>query len=78
MKTIKVKPWGKDQGDHAVINESDYDPKVHKLLDEADDIDNPSKGLTVDQIKAALVEKGIEVPDGAKKPELAKLLDEAE
>ena len=78
MKTIKVKPWGKEQGDHVVINESDYDPKVHKLLDEADDSDNPSKGLTVDQIKAALVEKGIEVPDGAKKPELAKLLDEAE
>ena len=36
MKTIKVKPWGKDQGDHVVINESDYDPKVHKLLDEAE------------------------------------------
>lgn len=83
MKTIKVKPWGKDQGDHVVINEADFDPSFHTLLDEAGKIstepaDNaPSKGLTVDQIKAALVEKGIEVPDGAKKPELAKLLDEA-
>ena len=61
MKTIKVKPWGKDQGDHVVINEPDYDPKVHELLDEADDSDKPSKGLTVDQIRDALKAKGIEL-----------------
>jgi len=78
MKTIKVKPWGEGQGDHVVINESDYDPKVHKLLDEADDSDKPSKGLTVDQIRDALKAKGIEAPEGAKKADLAKLLDEAE
>ncbi len=30
MRTMKVKPWGKDQGDHVIINEDDYDPKVHK------------------------------------------------
>ena len=77
MKTIKVKPWGKDQGDHVVINESDYAPKVHKLLDEADDSDKPSKGLTVEQLTAALTEKGIEAPASAKKADLAKLLDEA-
>lgn len=42
------------------------------------DSDKPSKGLTVDQIRDALKAKGIEAPEGAKKPDLAKLLDEAE
>lgn len=37
-----------------------------------------SKGLNVEQIKAALTEKGIEFDASALKPELAKLLDEAE
>lgn len=31
IETIKVKPWGKDQGDHVVINAEDFDPKVHEL-----------------------------------------------
>lgn len=38
----------------------------------------PSDGLKVDEIKAALEAKGIEIPEGAKKPELAALLDAAE
>ena len=38
----------------------------------------PSKGMNVEQLKAALTEKGIEFPDDAKKPELAALLDNAE
>jgi hypothetical protein len=33
IPTIKVKPWGKDQGDHVLINEADFDPKVHARLD---------------------------------------------
>lgn len=37
----------------------------------------PSDGLKVDEIKAALVAKGISVPEGAKKDELAALLDAA-
>lgn len=36
---------------------------------------NPSDGLTVDQLKAALEEKGIAYEAGAKKAELANLLD---
>ena len=32
IETIKVKPWGKDQGDHVVINADDFDPKVHSLI----------------------------------------------
>lgn len=29
MKTMKVKPWGKRQGDYVLINESDFDPEKH-------------------------------------------------
>ena len=30
MATMKVKPWGKGQGDHVVIEVENYDPKFHK------------------------------------------------
>lgn len=77
MKVIKCKPWGEGQGDHVLVNEEDFNTDFHKLLDEAGDGDKPSKGLSVDQLKETLQAKGIEVPQGAKKAELAKLLDEA-
>jgi hypothetical protein len=32
MGTVKVKPWGEGQGDHVIIDEENYDPKVHKLI----------------------------------------------
>lgn len=31
MKTIQVKPWGKDQGDFVEINEEDFDKGIHEL-----------------------------------------------
>lgn len=34
VPTVKVKPWGKDQGDFVEINEEDFDPKVHKAFEE--------------------------------------------
>lgn len=34
--TVKVKPWGKDQGEFVVINAADFDPKVHTLADALD------------------------------------------
>jgi hypothetical protein len=37
----------------------------------------PSDGLKVDELKEALAAKGIAIPDGAKKPDLAALLDAA-
>lgn len=38
----------------------------------------PSDGLKVDELKAALAAKGIDIPDGVTlKADLAKLLDEA-
>lgn len=35
----------------------------------------PSAGLKVDELKAALTAKGLAIPEGAKKDELAALLD---
>ena len=32
-KVIKVESWGKDQGDHVLIYEDDFDKKLHKLYD---------------------------------------------
>lgn len=32
-KTIRVKPWGKDQGDFVEINADDFDPKVHQRFE---------------------------------------------
>jgi len=32
MGLMKVKPWGKGQGDHVIIDEADFDPKFHKPL----------------------------------------------
>lgn len=72
MKTIKVKPWGKDQGDHVVINEEDFNPSFHELLDDVPD--GAKKAPTVPEIKATLEAAGVTVPDGAKKADLVALL----
>ena len=34
METIKVKSWGKDQGEFVLINASDFDPAVHVKFDD--------------------------------------------
>lgn len=82
MKTIQVKPWGQDQGDYVIINEEDFDPKVHQLLDAAPAGGKggakPSDGMKVEEIKAALAAKDIEIPEGVTlKADLAALLDAA-
>lgn len=33
VPTVKVKPWGKDQGDYVEINQSDFDPKKFELYE---------------------------------------------
>jgi hypothetical protein len=33
VPTIKVKPWGKDQGEFVEINSGDFDPATHTLFD---------------------------------------------
>lgn len=34
--TVKVQPWGKNQGDFVEINEEDFDEKIHKKLSDTD------------------------------------------
>lgn len=75
METIKVKPWGKDQGDFVVINKTDFDPEVHALLES--DAEGAKKAATVAELREALAAKGVEVPEGAKKADLQTLLDAA-
>ena len=31
VPTIRVKPWGEDQGEFVVINADDFDPEVHTM-----------------------------------------------
>jgi hypothetical protein len=78
MKVIKVKPWGKDQGDHVLISEPDFDPAVHELLDGAEKGSSEQKSMTAADIKAALDAKGITYKGNASKTDLQALLDGAE
>jgi len=34
METIKVKPWGEDQGEFVLINAEDFDAEKHELLED--------------------------------------------
>lgn len=34
-ETIRVKPWGEDQGEFVEINADQFDAKIHTLFDEA-------------------------------------------
>ncbi len=33
MNVLKCKPWGEGQGDHVLVNEEDFKPDFHVLLD---------------------------------------------
>lgn len=76
MKTIKVKPWGEGQGDHVLINEEDFNPEFHALLDAAEPA--KPKAPSIEELRVALTEKGIEFSADAKKADLKALLDAAE
>ena len=69
-----VWPANAEYGGFVEINESDFDPEKHELFN----AEPKEKALTVEEIKAALAEKGIAIPDGAKKAELKALLESAE
>lgn len=53
------------------INESDFDSGKHELFDEG------AKKATVASLRDELTEKGIEIPEGAKKADLLALLANA-
>jgi len=59
------------------IIDARFKPAKSKQEQESKQDEKPSKSLTVEQLTTALIEKGIEAPAGAKKADLAKLLDEA-
>lgn len=76
METIKVKAWGKGQGDFVILNKDDFDVDKHELFDAAE---SPGeKKMSVAGLKEALTAKGIEIPEGAKKADLQALLDAVE
>ncbi len=73
MKTIKVQPWGEDQGDFVLINEEDFDESIHKRFEA--DAKKAEKSPGIADLRAALTEKGIEFPADAKKADLQALLE---
>ena len=56
-----------------IMNESDYDPKVHTLVSAKA---AAPKAPTNDEMKATLADAGVDVPSGAKKKDLVKLIAE--
>lgn len=88
IPTIKVKPWGKDQGDFVLINEDEFNPDFHERIDAAGkpakqdggkpdaDADGDGK-VTAAELKAALAEKGVAFKGNASKAELQALFDAA-
>jgi len=75
MNTLKVKPWGKGQGDYVLINEEDFDPEVHEKLDDTGAGSNSgSKGPTVNEIKEILKAGDFEIPKGTKGKEAFEAL----
>jgi hypothetical protein len=76
-ETVKIKPSHESQGAYVLINKSDFDESKHELY-EATEMGKPSDGLSVEQLKTALADQKIAIPDGiTKKADLAALLDVA-
>lgn len=75
-EVIKVKTWGKDQGEYVLINAEDFDPAVHALLDASEP--TKPKAPSIEELRDSLTEKGIKFPADAKKAELKALLDAEE
>lgn len=74
VPTVLIKSDAPDNEQGCVrINESDFDPKIHELFIEGGEAAGGGS-MKVADIKAALVAKGVEIPEGAKKPELLALL----
>jgi hypothetical protein len=74
-KTLKVEPWGDDQGDFVLIDADNFDENLHTLIDDGSR-GAPKEG-TAAFIKAKLDELGISYKAGAAKAELQALLDQA-
>lgn len=83
--TIRVKPWGKGQGDFVEINESDFDPKVHVKYDgpavatggtgnaPSGDAGPDFDGMKKAELAEYLAEAGVDFETDANKPVLLEL-----
>lgn len=71
VETVKVKPWGADQGDFVLINKADFNPEEHELLEDS------GGGSKKADLQAQLTAKGIDFPSNATKADLQALLDAA-
>jgi hypothetical protein len=75
-ETVKVVSPVSDDNPHGyiIINKSDL-TQDHELFDEsAKKVEKSPKPLSVDELRAALTEKGIDIPEGSKKADLQALL----
>lgn len=56
MSLIKVKPWGKDQGEYVLINEEDFNAEVHEPLDAPTEKAKPGRKAKAEQTSDAPAE----------------------
>ena len=76
METIKVKPWGEDQGEFVLINAGDFDDAVHvRFGDEGGE--SGEAGLSASQLKDELKKRNIEFKGNASRAVLQGLYDAA-
>lgn len=73
MSTIKVKPWGENQGDFVLIDEKNFKEGFHEKYEQQ----QSTKKVTVDDLKSMLTDIGVEFDASAKKAELQALYDQA-
>lgn len=75
-ETLKVKPWGKGQGDFVEINREDYDPARHELYGEVGELDageSEFDSMTNAQLRDHLTLNNIKFPPNANKAALLAL-----
>ena len=81
LKTVKIKPTSPDQGEYVVINESDFDPDIHKLADgeslKGEKLTITLNAKTAPELQAAIDEAKVECTKAAtENAELKKYFDE--
>lgn len=60
-ETIKVKPWGADQGDYVLINAADFDAATHERYEEPS---GEGEATTTEQATAAPAKRTRKAKDG--------------
>ena len=74
LETVKIKTEVTEGNPHGyiVINKTDFDADKHEVHEE--NAQKEPADMTVKELQAALKEKGVEIPEGAKKADLVALL----